>query len=124
MTQQKNPKCKLTVGQKLWWVWNECRRGEHHYVTVEKVGRDYAHVSHRYRVRLTDLEVDGGQYSSPARCYLSKEDWEREQSIRNAWGILCDKIRRQYSPPKGIHECQIEEAHFLLFGTALPKGNE
>jgi hypothetical protein len=54
------------------------RRGDPYFVTVHKVGRKWAEIDSGRRVDLKTLAVDGGEYSSPADCYLSREEYEAE----------------------------------------------
>lgn len=84
---------KLTVGQKLWWVGVWSRVGvtaeSGREVTITSVGRKWAGIDRPdTRVDIHSLVADGGEYSSPGRCYLSREDYEREYILRREWEWL------------------------------------
>ncbi len=88
MKATRNPH-NLQVGQTLYYVAND-RRDAHRDggAEITKIGRQWATVCIAYcnaRVDLETLEVDGGNYSSPGRCYLSREAWEEEKLLRAAW---------------------------------------
>ena len=72
------------VGQKMWFVRSEKRRGEPREVTVEKSGRVWATLSNGMRCDKSGC-VDGGQYNSPGHCYVSREAYEFDQSRLTAW---------------------------------------
>lgn len=109
---------KLTVGQKLWYVPREKRNvWQAREVTVEKIGRKWASISHGRRIDLEDWRVDGGQYSSPGRCYSSKEAWDAERARNMIWRTLRDNI--DHTPPEGITTDAIRQAAALL-GIQLP----
>lgn len=77
----------LKVGQQLWFVPRERRSSQPKFVTVTKVGRDWAYVSghrHNSRVSLVSLDIDGGEYASPGRCYLNREEYEQQVAATTA----------------------------------------
>lgn len=55
----------LQVGQQLWYVPNDSRRGEARFVTVTQVGRKWAQISPTSRISIETLAVDAGRLSSP-----------------------------------------------------------
>ena len=81
----------LTIGQKLFYVpANRYRRTEPHEVTVTAVGRKWVvfkdgNITERFAITDKCMMVDGGEYQSPGRCYLSKEDYETEQALTARW---------------------------------------
>jgi hypothetical protein len=101
----------LTVGQKLWFVPYQ-RRVEAHEVIVEKVGRKWASIGY-YRINIDTLKVDGGQYSSPGACYLSKEAYEAEIKLNQEWDAFRRLVDANYAP-KGITIERIKEAINIL----------
>ena len=101
----------LTVGQKLWCVPSQ-RRGSPHEVTVEKVGRKWANIGYRDRIDIETLRIDGGEYSSPGTCYVSKQAYEDEIKLGQAWEAFRRSI--DYSTPKGITIERIQEAQKIL----------
>lgn len=79
----------LKVGQQLWFVPRGARGKESaKFVTVTKLGRDWAYVSGHYsasRISLTTLEMDGGRnYSTQGRCYLKREEYENKAAAESA----------------------------------------
>jgi hypothetical protein len=93
----------LQVGQTLVFV-PSSRRGQPTEVTVTKVGRRWADIEPPYigRVDIDTLSVDGGNHSSPGRCYLSMEDYETEKATNQAWLDFWRTIDRKHSRPKGV----------------------
>ncbi len=85
---------KLKVGDKLWWVPN---RGEAGEVVVKKVGRKWATVSRttwgsnmeqRIDFRDPSMPADSGGYSSPGRCWRTKEEYQLYQQRLALWGEI------------------------------------
>lgn len=88
----------ITEGQELWAVYNESRRGQSCFVTVEKIGRKWATLKGYYgRINKDTLAADGGQYSSPFQCYESKEEYEEKALTQRMWDSL--RKRLPYSAP-------------------------
>lgn len=106
----------LEVGQKLWLVLS--RNSSHQQeVTVTKVGRKWATLDHGYRPYRIDkesMEVDGGQYMSPGRCHLSRDEYERAKKRGDDWSSLLSAIRNRWSPPPRATSESIAEARKLL----------
>ena len=109
-------KKKLTAGDTVWLVWNERRRGAPQESVVSKVGRKWVYIYNGYyRFDVDTWRVDGGGYSSPATIYESKEAWEKEARIENAWCQFAENVRNQYGTvPSGATEEAIEQAAKLL----------
>ena len=105
----------LTVGKKLIFMPSERRRDVGPVeVTVEKVGRKWATISNHQRIGVDDLVADGGQYSSPGRCYLSRVEYEAETRAEAAWRSLCKAIDQGWNPPQGVGAAEIEAAAKML----------
>lgn len=100
----------LTVGQELWMVPRERHLGQPRFVKVVKVGRKWAELDCLYRVNMETLSVDGGGYTSPARCYLDKEAYEAEQERQRLWGVLRQRINNKWTAPDGVTVEQIKIA--------------
>lgn len=65
-----------TEGQTLWLVPSRYRHsGEPREVTITKVGRKWLTLNNGYRAAVDGLALDGGEYSSPGVCYLTREAW-------------------------------------------------
>lgn len=107
---------QLIVGQQLWFVYADKRRGDPRYVTVTKVGRSYAEVDDlRYKIRLDDLTAENPKYGSPGQCHVSKEAWEAANTLRAAWRSFLDAAGRYgWDPPASVTLADIEQAKRLL----------
>lgn len=109
---------KLTVGQTLWYV-PSGRHGNPHEITVEKVGRKWATCSRFLRIDMETLAADGGNYSSPGSCYLSKADHDAEVALEETWKRFRDLVDRQWHCPEGVRISQMENAARALFKTSV-----
>lgn len=93
---------EIKVGQKLWYVPIE-RRHDPFSVMVESIGRKWFSVKadwYSLKINLEDFCADGGKYTSPGKCWLSKESYESEMELRSAWDDF--KRRIPHMPPYGI----------------------
>lgn len=104
---------KLEIGQKLYLVYSDSRRGNSREVEVEKVGRKWAELSgYGGRVSIEDLSIDGGAgYSSPGRCYLSQEDYEGVLLLNKSWRDFTEDLKYR---PAGITVDIILQARIVL----------
>ena len=109
-------KKQLAVGDTVWLVWNDRRRGVPQEHVVSKVGRKWVYINEgHYRFDVDTCRVDAGKYSSPATIYESKETWEKKVSLENAWRRFSENVRSQYGTvPSGATEEAIEQAAKLL----------
>ena len=109
-------KKQLAVGDTVWLVWNNRRRGDPQEHVVSKVSRKWVYICDGYyRFDVDTWRVDGGKYMSPATIYESKEAWEKEVSLENAWRRFAENVRNQYGTvPSGATEEAIEQAAKLL----------
>lgn len=108
----------LEVGQKLWFVYNtysyrRLERAEGSEVVVEKIGRNWAHLSDGHRINKESMVADGGKHSSPGRCYLSKEHYDAEIQLIRAWREFAQRVP-MYGVPKGVTIEDIKAAAALL----------
>lgn len=110
----------LTVGQQLYYVPSQ-RRAEPGFVTVTKVGRKWAEIGPNRRVNMETMALDGGGYSSPGTCYLSKEEHDAEVELRDTWARFRELMDGCYGVPDGIRPSQIENAARALFGRSVLK---
>lgn len=107
---------KVVIGQKLWYVPRELRRADPREVTVTKVGRKWADVSGGHgRINVETLEVDGRGYSSPGKCWRSREEYEAYDALCKAWDELRTLLSRHWSPPAGVTLNQVANAKRSLF---------
>lgn len=83
-------KYNIKPGDKIVAVFNELRYTPgHEIVEVLSTGRKWGKFRSRYRFDLETLEIDGGEYSSPGRCYLTMKEYEDEFNRNKEW----EKIR-------------------------------
>jgi hypothetical protein len=107
---------KLIVGQTLWFVYynsysNSPRPGCE--VTITKIGRKWIGLNNGHRVDKHTLYADGRGYSSPGRCYPSREHHETQVEIRKAWRDFSNSIDPR-NPPDGASLESIAQAIRLL----------
>lgn len=105
---------KLAVGETLFCVYDDARRGDNFELEITKVGRKWVHTGHHYRVDIETLRIDGGQYSSPGKCYLSKEDYEAEKALDLAWNDFRETISDIHRIPKYMTIAKINQARGVL----------
>ena len=87
---------KIHVGQKLYLVYTDSRRGTDCEVTVTKVGRKYAELDiPRFRIFVDTMNVDGRGYSSPGRCFLSREEYEKNVGLQRKWQDFKNAVGRK-----------------------------
>src|SRR5260221_10933273 len=110
----------LKVGDRLWCIVYSGHRGENqpgYEVVVIKIGRRWAKVSRdgvgeawrrEDRIDLADWTIDGGEFSSPGRCWESRASYEIHVAAREPWRALRSKLPRE--PPEGVDVAWIEAA--------------
>lgn len=103
-----------TEGQKLWLVPSQRYMGEPHEVTITKVGRKWLTLDNRHRAAVDGLALDGGEYMSPGVCYLTREEWEFEKALNDAWSKLRRDVDLARRVPSGITVRCIHDARKLL----------
>ena len=109
---------KIQAGQKLWSV-VDFRHGRNidppkqSEVSVTKVGRKYADLSSGDRIIVETLDIDGGQYGSPGKCYASKEVYDSTEGVVLAWKKLRQDLS-DWTPPAGVTIADINAARALL----------
>lgn len=109
----------LSVGQTLWMVPSARYAGPPCEVTVTRVGRKWAEISRGgYRIDKTTLYIDGGDYSSPGRCYLTRAEHDNEVAMQRAWDALRNLVERKYTPPDGMTVEAIRAALVALGATS------
>ena len=114
----------LKAGDVLWFVADSHRHGERtvgYAVTVAKIGKRWATLDkpmHRpERIDMETWEMDGGQYTSPGRCYASREAYEAHMALKAAWENFAKRLSA-WNPPDGVDLEWIEAAHERL---GIPK---
>lgn len=107
---------EYTVGQKLWFAPTQKWLGKPREVTIEKVGRKWLTLSNAYRVSVDDLTIDGGNASSPGRCYLSEQEHRDAVELDEAWRKFGHKVFNRYVVPDGVTVEMIKQIRVMLFG--------
>jgi len=100
---------KLRAGQTLWWVTRSNFHqtiNRNYEVVVEKMGRTWAYLSNGERID-RNLIADGGQYSSPGRCYFNKEHYLSEMARQIKWDELYDLVRQRHVVPHHLSTDEI-----------------
>jgi len=102
------------VGQELYWEWSEYshKKNTGEMVTITKIGRHWLELSNRHRVGASTLVADGGKYSPPGRCFLSRDAREAELARDAAWMLLRHKM--SHRAPDGVTAEHIAHATRLL----------
>ena len=90
----KSPK-KLSVGQQLFWEPTNSHRESTRMVVVTRVGRKWATLDNGERVDLDTLWADGGQYSSPGRCWPSEQAYRVALEADQIWMAFKRSIQLQ-----------------------------
>lgn len=105
----------LVEGQELWFVPQQRYLGKPRFVTVTKVGRVWAQISEGgYRINKDTLAVDGQGFTSPGKCYASRELYEAETQRQETWSDLRRKIDRTWGAPDYVTAADIAAAAKLL----------
>jgi hypothetical protein len=113
----------IQVGQELVYVRDQNSmpgKVEPQTVRVEKVGHKWIHINNGKRLDRESLRADGGDYSSPGRCYLRLQDYQNERAHSIAWGALKKALSATCGAPAGVSTDNILQAMRLL-GFAEPK---
>ena len=101
----------LFKGKKLFWVANNNARIQAD-VTVLSIGRKWASLSNRERIDIKTLEADGRGYSSPGKCYESREAYELSIETQKAWSKLYNGLT--WALPSGMTLEKINEIRSIL----------
>lgn len=103
----------LSVGQELFYVKTHNKYVKGTCVVVVKIGRKWAELSNGDRINKDTLWTDGGQYSSPGRCWLSEADYDTHIITYRIWNDFASRISRG-AVPDGLTEQAIRQAAALL----------
>jgi hypothetical protein len=108
---------KLVVGQRVWYVPTEARRGTAHEAEVTKVGSKWAELtSVRDRIDVKTLKAEAALTGlSAGKCYLSQADHEADLLLRARWSEFSKKVEDKWQPPEGMTVERIEQAQQILF---------
>lgn len=104
---------KFQVGQVLWYAPYD-RRNRPSVIVVSSVGRKWVKFNRdSRRFDASTMEVDGGQYSSPGKIWMSREDYEADSRIQGEWGYLGRDVYFG-KPAPGLTLDDIAQARKLL----------
>jgi hypothetical protein len=105
----------MQVGQQLWWVPAHRHNGDPRHVTITKVARKWVTLDNGYRIDKDRMVADGGQYSSPGRCYYSKALHEEERERIELWHQLYLLVNRAGRAPSHVSNSDIRSAIARFF---------
>lgn len=93
---------KFFVGQKLWYVKHEYYTSERegYEVIVLSIGRKWVSIGDKMRFDKETMIVDGYEYSSPGRVYMSKDEYQIGVEIEKEWNNFRRLVNSQIRPPK------------------------
>jgi hypothetical protein len=107
----------IVPGQELWFVASDRRScARNGYVKVNAVGRKWITLGKQGQMRAhkDTLIVDGRGFSSPGRCYLTREEYETERANDAAWDSLRDFINTKWSRPEHLGADEIRKMLAVL----------
>lgn len=105
---------ELKVGQTLVYESRDRRYGPVYETKVTKIGRKWVTLDNGHRINPATLWADGGQYSSPGRCWLSHKDREAYLARAEAWRRLSVYVHGHLSPPENVTADNIELAGTMI----------
>ena len=101
---------KFTVGQTLWFVPSDLRWNQPYEVKIEIVGRKWMTLSNSRRIDIDTMRCEGF-----GMCYLSKEAYEEDIALGEAWQKFKRRVDLTWNAPKGATIEAIRQAEKLLF---------
>lgn len=119
ITNSPKKPMRYVVGQELFWEASDAfsrRKGNTtKMVTIAKVGRQWLALSDGHRIDAVTLLADGGDYSSPGRCFLSREDWDAHNANKNRFDAWIDlRVKMPNCVPENVSAEDIAKARHLL----------
>lgn len=84
---------------------------------VTKVGRKWLTLGAGWGEERADIEtlvLDGGDYMSPGKAYLSQEAYESETRLQEGWSAAWGRINRKMATPKGLTDELLNELGRVL----------
>lgn len=105
------------VGQELYYEPFDARDRNNRMVRIIKIGRKWLELDGTWSKMRADIEtllVDGGKYSPPGQCYLSREARETEVLLLKGWRDLAKQIDGARTVPDGVTFEDIGKARELL----------
>jgi hypothetical protein len=102
----------LVIGQSLFYVPTAAYR-QPCEIPIIKIGNKWATLKNHERVNLVTLLVDGGEYSSPATCYLDAAAWEASKALSARWEDFAQAVTFNRMP-SGVTVSDIDAAAKIL----------
>jgi hypothetical protein len=90
--------------------------GEPREVTVAKIGHKWITLEGRRPIRIDrkTMYADGGVYTSPGRCYLSKAEYEAEERRRDRWRLIANRAGNIWNKPDHITDADLDDLERIL----------
>ena len=107
-----------TVGDTLLFVYENNPHKETVVVTIEKVGRKWITVSPSYMPRIDrfTMRADGAGYSSPGRCYDSREAYTNYLDRQLVWSEIVKVVRKPHEAPPYLSLASLQTIMRMLEG--------
>ncbi len=103
------------VGDTVFLVYDERRRGLGREVQITKVGRKWIDINNgQHRIDRETLRIDGRGYSSPGRVWRTKEEYEDHAKTSQLWSSLKRFVYDNHQIPQGVTKEKILQASALL----------
>jgi hypothetical protein len=112
---------EFKVGQSLWFAPSARWAGAPRSVVISKVGRKWITLGDEGRMDPETMRMDGEGFSSPGRCYLTRQDWEDAVARRDAWDRVWKMIYNQHSVPAHLTRAAIDKIEMLLTPPNTPQ---
>ncbi len=105
---------KPEVGMEVYYVPSNSRWEKPCTMKIKKIGRKWATLEGRFgRFDMSTWRVDGGDYSSPATCYPSEDEYNNQKELCRLWDAYVFKLSRWQVPPLATVE-KIKQTAELL----------
>lgn len=96
----------VKVGDKLWYQPDGRTSTEKlgSEMTITGIGRVWVTMSRGHRFKKDDerMAVDGGQYSSPGRFFLSQDHYRADRDLDRAWDWFRRQVGYGFTRPDGL----------------------
>ena len=107
------------VGLKVYFVRTLNRRSygqKEFWLTVKSIGRKWVTFDNGMRIDKNNPRghVDGNNYSSPGRVYLSIEEYAKEQTRARCYTAIYKLTHRHHTAPDAVPTDNIVQAALLL----------
>ena len=113
-------KDSFAIGQRV-FVSITLNRQDRYYANITKIGRKWVYFQHsdrscengRFEIAHNgEWWIDGGDYSSPGKVYVSKEAYQEETFVKKAWTDT--GLNRMYNPPAHLTLKDMQKIRAIL----------